>query len=392
MASFLDGGFFFAVLLIVAIPFSYLARRSVLSTSVLFLIAGFVVGRGIWGKMVLEPTSPLVVHLVEIALFAILYSEGMRVSFAELLRAWRLPTVALPIGLPLTFILTGVLARWLVGFGLVGALLLGAVLSPTDPAFASALVGQERVPYRLRHLLNVESGLNDGLALPLVLILLEIASPHGLHVSRALLDVALGVVVGIAVPWLILRLERSLFAELGSTYQTLQAFAIGLLLYELAPILHANIFLAAFTAGVTVTSVAPRVREHFEPSGEAIAEVLKLAVVMVFGSLLTPHTFATAGWAGYLFAVLALLAVRPLALGTFLLFSPFNWREWTAAVWFGPKGFSSVFYAILVLQSAVPHARDIAHMAAVVIVVSIIAHSSTDVVVARWFERDTRQG
>lgn len=110
--------------------------------------------------------------LAELALFSVLFTDGQRIGVRDLTLAWKLPGRALLLGMPLTFLVTGVLAVVVAGLPWPEALLVAAVLAPTDPVFAAAIVGREEVPGRMRHLLNVESGLNDGLALPVVLVLL----------------------------------------------------------------------------------------------------------------------------------------------------------------------------------------------------------------------------
>lgn len=158
----------FAQVLLLAVPISELADRSVLSTSVIFLIAGFLLGQGVIGVIPVHPDNPVVSTLAELALFSVLLTDGMRVGFRDVISAWRLPGRAILLGLPLTLLSTAALARWVLGMDWPNALLLGAVVSPTDPVFAAAIVGCMEVPERLRGLRNGESGLNDSLPLPLV--------------------------------------------------------------------------------------------------------------------------------------------------------------------------------------------------------------------------------
>ncbi|HKJ24409.1 MAG TPA: cation:proton antiporter, partial [Myxococcota bacterium] len=199
----------FAVVLLFAVLLSGLASRSVLSTSVLFLAAGMATGPAGAGWIRFEPTDPFVERIADLALFSVLFTDGMRVGVRELARAWRLPGRALLFGLPLTLLGVAALARALIGFDWADALLVGAVLAPTDPVFAAAIVGREEVPARLRRLLNVESGLNDGLALPVVLALLTHAGVGHASLGALLAEVALGIALGVAIPWAVLRLEAS---------------------------------------------------------------------------------------------------------------------------------------------------------------------------------------
>ena len=114
--------------------------------------------------------------LADLALFTVLFVDGGRLSLRELRAGWRLSGRALGLGMPLALVLVAVATHYLVGLDWTTALLVGAILSPTDPVFASAIVGRSEVPQRLRRLLNVESGVNDGLALPFVLIFLALAT------------------------------------------------------------------------------------------------------------------------------------------------------------------------------------------------------------------------
>ncbi len=354
----------FAVTLLLAVLLSGLANRTVLSTAVLFLVAGFICGNGMAGWMVLQPTDPVVLRFVELAIFSVLFTEGMRVSARSLAEAWRLPGQAL---------------------------LLGAVLSPTDPVFAAAIVGQKHVPERLRHLLNVESGLNDGLALPLVIAWLAYLQPAEFQVAATLGEIALGIGLGVTVPWLIIKLESSRLFSAEELYQPLAVFTVGLLLFALTALTHANEFLAAFAAGITVATINSDLRDEFQQFGKLLAELFKLASLLIFGALISPQFLAEISWSGYLFALLVLLVPRPFALCLSLLGSPLNWREWVTAAWFGPKGFASVFLTLLVLRAGIAEANQLYHLAAIVIAASIILHSSTDVLLARWFQPDARK-
>ncbi|MCW6004406.1 cation:proton antiporter [Micromonospora sp. CPCC 205371] len=377
----------FALVLLAAVLLSSLAHRTVLSTAVLFLAAGFALGPETSGVLDVTPESPIVATLAELALFAVLFTDGMRVGWPDLRTAWRLPGRALGWGLPLTLIVTALLARYVAGLDWPEALLIGAVLAPTDPVFAAALVGNDKVPARLRHLLNVESGVNDGLALPFVVLFLAIAAHDSLHLSELGTELVVGLVIGVAVPWLALRLEKSRFFAASTAYEPLNAVAIGLLVLALGKVTHGNLFLAAFAAGVTVATFGPRQREAFEHFGELVAELLKLAALLVFGALISLEFLGEIPWTGWVFAILAIVVARPLALWVSFLRSGLSTREQVAAMWFGPKGFASVVYGLLVLEAAIPAADEVFHLVALTIVLSIVAHSSTDIVVARSFER-----
>ncbi|MDG4782279.1 cation:proton antiporter [Micromonospora sp. WMMD961] len=377
----------FSVVLLVAVLLSALAHRTILSTAALFLVAGFILGEDTTGLLHLHSGSPIVAQLAELALFAVLFTDGMRVGWADLRSAWRLPGRALGWGLPLTLLITALLAHFVAGLGWPEALLIGAILAPTDPVFAAALVGNDKVPARLRHLLNVESGVNDGLALPFVVLLLALAAgSDDLHLGKIASELAMGLLIGVLVPLLAIVLERTRWLAASAAYAPLNGVAIGLLVLALGKITHGNLFLAAFAAGITVATFGPRERAAFEHFGENIAELLKLAALLVFGALISVRFLGEISWAGWAFAVLAIFVARPVALWISFLRSGLGVREQAAAMWFGPKGFASVVYGLLVLESGIAAGDEVFHLVALTIVISILLHSSTDVVIARAFD------
>ncbi|WP_344829745.1 cation:proton antiporter, partial [Nonomuraea dietziae] len=270
-------------------------------------MAGFLLGDGALGVVSLAPNDEIVATLAELALFAVLFTDGMRVGWKDLRTAWRLPGRALGWGLPLTLVVTALGAHYLVGLGWMESLLIGAILAPTDPVFAAALVGNEKVPPRLRQLLNVESGVNDGLALPFVMLFLAVAAgSESLHLGELGLELGLGIVIGVAVPWVAIKLERTRWFSASTAYEPLNALAIGLLVLALGKATHGNLFLAAFCAGITVATFGERQRESFEHFGELIAELFKLAALLVFGALISLPLLGSVGWRGWLFAIVAL--------------------------------------------------------------------------------------
>lgn len=377
-------GLSFAVVLLVGVLISERASRTILSTAVLFLLAGFFLGQGVLDVITVESGDPVVLILSELALFSVLFTDGMRVGLRDLRAAWRLPGRALVLGLPLTLVVTAVLAHYVAGLPWLESFLLGAVLSPTDPVFASAIVGRKEVPGRLRHLLNVESGINDGLALPIVLVLLAVAGGTDAGGWQLAEEILLGIAVGVLVPLLVLALERLPFLRAERHLEPLVTVSIGLLVLTICMATHANLFLGAFAAGVTIASIRPEFRDEFEQFGELVTELLKLGAILVFGALITPtFLFEEIPFAGWVFALLALVVARPLALFASFLGTNLPQGQRIAAMWFGPKGFASVVYGLLVLESGIDLADQVFHLVALTIVLSILAHSSTDVLIAK---------
>ena len=375
----------FSLTLIVAVYISTYAQRSILSTAVLFLLVG--VGAGSWPFKGMGVTAAASIEMVkvvsEITLFAVLFTDGMQVSPQQLAHCWRLPGRALLLGMPLTFAGTTAAVHWIAGEPWLPSMLVGAILSPTDPVLVEAIVGHEGVPRPLRVLLNIESGLNDGLALPAVIILLALLSGSHQGLLQLLLQVGLGIVVGVVIPLVVVKIELHLFPAVP-LYKRLLPFAIGLLLYSVSSVLQVNEFLAAFTGGIMVATINPGLQISFNEFGEYITELLKLAAIMLFGSLISVHYILSTDVSTYIFIFLALFVVRPVTLSVSLLGSDFPWDLRLVAGWFGPKGFASVVYSLLLIHSNVPNKEKLYHLTALVVIGSIFLHSSSDVPINRW--------
>jgi NhaP-type Na+/H+ or K+/H+ antiporter len=373
----------FAVALLAAVLISQRAQRTAFSTSVLFLAAGLVAGPAVLGLLRLGPSDAAVTHAAELTLFSTLFADGLRIDAHELRRGWALPARALLIGLPLTMLVAALAGHWLLRLSWQDAWLLSAVLAPTDPVFAAAIVRREQLPEGLRRLLNVESGFNDGLALPVVLALL---APSG--IAGLLAPLAGGIAIGAVIPWIVDRLERS--SAFGATreYRPIAAVAVALLVFAASKLLGANDFLAAFAAGISAVSSRPTLSPEFRVFSETVAELLKFVALFVFGSLLTWGFFSGSSWRVYAFAAFVLLVSRPLPVLLCLLGAPLDYRSRLTAAWFGPKGFASVVYGIIVAERH-PGGMGLFAVAALVITVSIVAHSSTDVLIADWLASAT---
>ncbi|MCX5406580.1 cation:proton antiporter [Streptomyces sp. NBC_00335] len=386
----------FGVALLVAVLLSGLAARTVLSTSLLFLLGGALVSDGFLGLIHITADSEIVSVTADLALFAVLFTDGMHVSLPKLRQNWKNPARALGLGMPLAMAGMALITHYLVGLDWTTSFLVGAVLAPTDPVFAAAIVGRREVPAKLRQLLNVESGINDGLALPVVLILIAAAGPTSGHAQASIgsiaLELGLGLVFGIVLPLTVAGLVRLRLLGAEPKLQPLLPLATGIILYGLCHLTHANPYLAAFSAGAVLASISPEAKTHFEPLGEMLAELAKFAALLVFGALLTPQLFGDLSVGGYLAVVLAIVLIRPASLWVSLLGARIERREKLVAAWFGPKGFASVVYGLLVLQAGIPQGEAAYTLIAVCIAFSIIAHSSTDVPIARLFRVDDLAG
>ena len=212
MTSFEDAVVVFGALLVGGALVSGLAHRSFLSLTALFVLTGLAVGQGGLGILELDPRSGFVGDLAVVALIVILFRDGLEVEAEMLQTAWHLPLRKLAVAMPITAGIVAVLAKAVTDLSWTEAFLLGALLSPTDPVLSSSVVTNPRVPRLIRHSLNLESGLNDGLALPPVLALLAALDATGgdfvwwrFVLQDVTLGFAYGVVIGLAASYLLPR-------------------------------------------------------------------------------------------------------------------------------------------------------------------------------------------
>ena len=256
-----------------------LARRSFLSLTAVFVLMGFLLGDGGLGLLSLEAESSFVEGLALVALVVILFRDGLEVD-AEMLRgAWRLPLRKLVVAMPLTAVLVALVARAMTDLGWTEALLLGALLSPTDPVLSSSVVTNHRVPRLVRHSLNLESGMNDGLALPAVLALLAALGAGGTDFvwwRFVLQDVTLGLLFGVAAGWAASRVmprDRRLRERFATHDKALYALGFAFATYGVAvapP--HGNGLIEVFVCSIVLCVVRPDIREEFETRSTEIVE------------------------------------------------------------------------------------------------------------------------
>jgi len=370
-------------------------RASVLNVSVLAVAAGIALA-GL-DVVSVDPGSDLVEHAIELALLLTLFADGLLVERELLGRHWGPAARALIFAMPLTMGLLAVCAKLLFPqLDWAECFLLGAVLSPTDPVVTSTVVTTKRVPALIRHTLNLESGLNDGLALPLVLFFLVLAAPGGNAADSALEllgEVAVGAVVGVVVAVVAGRILRRLpEGAIARSYEGVYALGLALLSYGLADATIGNGLIAAFVAGVALAAIEHDLPEVFSHFNESVSAVFQLVTFFLFGALIVDTAWGH-GWLELVaFIAFALLVARPAAVlmslaGTRL---PQPMRLFIA--WFGPKGVASMLFALLVLNSAVPHNELVFEAASFVILVSILAHGLSDTVGSQWIARRVPPG
>jgi sodium/hydrogen antiporter len=395
----MDIGFGEALLLVgallsVAAALSGVMRGTVLSISVLSVSLGLILAAA--DVVEVDAEDEAVVQLVELALILTLFSDGMFVERELLRRHWSPVARSLILAMPITMALLALAAKLLFPeLTWAEAFLLGAVLSPTDPVVTSVVVTSQRVPRAIRHTLNLESGLNDGLALPFVLFFLVLASPGGDAGDEAMKlagEAAVGAVIGVALGIIGGRLHHHLpGGGITARYEGIYALGFGLAAFGLADVTFGNGLIAAFVAGITMGAAEQDVPEPFVEFAENVSAISQLLTFFVFGALIV-----TTGYGGEIsalvaFVVFALIVARPGAVLLSFLRTGLPQVQQAFIAWFGPKGVASMLFALFVLNSDVGQNETIFDIAAFTILSSILAHGLTDTVGTRWVERRMRR-
>jgi NhaP-type Na+/H+ or K+/H+ antiporter len=381
-------------LLVAGALLSAIARETFLSLTTLFVLVGFVLGDGALGVLHFHARSGFVGELAVVALIVILFRDGLEVEGEMLQSHWHLPFRKLVLAMPLTAAIVALAARVLIGLTWTESFLLGALLSPTDPVLSSSVVTNPRVPRLIRHSLNLESGLNDGLALPAVLALsaaLAVGSSHFVWWRFVLEDVtigfATGLVVGLVAAQLLPR-EEGLEGHIPPHQKSLFALGTAFAAYGIAALPpRGNGLIAVYVAAITLGIRRPDIRTYFQRQSEDLVEIVKLGIFVVFGSLLTLHGLFGDGVAAVGLVAVALLVARPVAVFVALARTATDVRTRGFMAWFGPKGVATMTFSLLVLNRGIGAGTRIFNLAALTVFCSIIAHGITDTAGAKWIAR-----
>jgi NhaP-type Na+/H+ or K+/H+ antiporter len=334
------------------------AERGILTAPMSFTLFGLLVSPAVLNLIELPLKNGFVNGLAEITLVLVLFTDASRIDLTRLSRQHTLPIRLLGIGLPLSIALGAAVGIWLFpDIGLWQTAVLGAILAPTDAALGQAVVNNPKVPQRIRQALNVESGLNDGLAFPALLVLLSLAggaetrSPGewGLFIAgQLLLGPLAGFTVGFAGAWLVERMSRGDW--MNRTFLQISVLSLAVLAYGTAETIGGNGFIAAFTAGLTVGTRAKVLKQPLEDFGEVEGQLLSLVVFLLFGATMLPRALAELGGAEIAYAALSLTVVRMVPVALALIGTGLAPSSVLFIGWFGPRGLASILYLLLITE------------------------------------------
>lgn len=356
---------------------------AIITPPMVFVTAGFVLSGPVLGLVHLELDQHLLKLLLETTLVLVLFSDAARIDLKRLRSEHSIPLRMLLIGMPLTIVIGTAFAYSLpLGITFCEAALVAAILTPTDAALGQVVISSDRVPEPLKLGLNVESGLNDGIALPVILVLASIASAlatndnqhwYTFALSQLTLGPLSGIVIGYCGGWLIRRANsRNWVSESG---EGIIALCIAGMCFIVAESLHGNGFIAAFTGGLVFGNYQKNRCKYLFEFVETEGQIFTLGTFFIFGALLLPMALTSFNIWHWVFAVFSLTLMRMVPV--YIALKPNNLNLPTSLFlgWFGPRGLASILFVLLVLgETLLPHPEIVTNIVFIAVMISVFVH------------------
>ena len=373
---------------------------SPVTPTMVFVAFGLLVGPRVLDGIDLSSKGSLTRTLAEATLTLVLFSDASRINLGQLRRSVGLPSRLLGVGLPLTIGLGALVAGLIFKQLTVGeAVVLGVILAPTDAALGQAVVTEPRVPSRIRQGLNVESGLNDGICVPLLFAAVAIADVESNiaggrgAMSLLLQEVGYGVIGGVlagaVVAVVVVQAGRRGLIE--AHWKQVIPAAGAALAYGIANALDGSGFIAAFVAGIVFRALLGRDPDELNDLTEEVGDLLNGATFLIFGAILLGPALGEVSWELALYAVLSLTLVRMVPVVVAMVGTRTRPPTLGFLGWFGPRGLASIVFAVIVVEeSQLPHEHLITLAIYLTVGLSVFAHGISAAPLAEryadWFE------
>jgi NhaP-type Na+/H+ or K+/H+ antiporter len=387
-----------AVLALLAFLYSVVAgrmERTPINGALVFMGFGLALGPVGLGVLNVSIDQVELRVLADLTLALMLFIDAANADLPALRRASHIPTRMLLLGLPMV-IGAGMLAGgWLFDdVGLYELAILATMLAATDAALGKPVVSNKAVPVRVREGLNAESGLNDGLCVPILFTFIALASGSqaeggstALALSLVAREIGIGLVVGLGLTALGIRLLEASFARGWVSEVWLQVTAVALAIgcFTLAQSLHGSGYIAAFVGGVLFGAVAKGDTHKLVLAGEGVAEAMSLATWVVFGAVVVGAFYTQFTWNVLLYSFLSLTVIRmlPMSLALSGTGEPLAARLFLG--WFGPRGLASIVFLIIVLDEDLPGSGTLAATVVCTVSLSVLLHGVTAIPLSSWF-------
>lgn len=386
-----------AIVLMVSALASGIVERAPLSFPMIFLALGWLCGERGLGLLLLDVHHPTLEIIATLSLALVLFLDAVNMQVDELRRDWLVPILALGPGSLLTIGGIAVAASLLLGMPPVHALLLGAILSSTDPVVLRDVLRNEQIPRSVRRALGVEAGMNDLVVLPIVLILIAVlkAEVGGILewlrflAQLLLLSPVVGLAVGGIGAWLMGKADARF--SIRHEYQALYGIGLVLGAFATGQVVQGDGFLTSFFAGLAVTLFNVSLCDCFIEYGEVTSEIAMLLAFVLFGAVLSRLLGTVALLPALVLALIAIGLVRPIAMGSVLQGARMSHTARAFIGWFGPRGLNSLLLALLVVQAHVPAAESLLAVTGVVVLVSVATHGISATPLSNWYGRRVAQ-
>ncbi len=358
--------------------------RTPFSGAIIFSLFGLITGPLGFDILNLNIEGEGIRTLAELTLALVLFSDAANADLAVLRKNFQIPQRLLLIGLPLTIVL-GALIAWAVftDFGLLELIILATILAPTDAALGAAVVSDQKVPAPVREGLNIESGLNDGICVPVLLTFLSITvgstgsdQPVAFALKLVFEQIGIGALIGVSVTLVASCLLKLCvrFQLINEVWQQLPVIALSLSCFAIAQVFGGSGFIAAFSGGLLFGGLERKHKETYLAASEGAGEALSLLTWVIFGAAIVSYTVTAFSWENIIYAVLSLTVVRILPVFLSLHNTELQTREKLFVGWFGPRGLATVVFGIMVANAKLPHGETIIMTAVCCIALSVLLH------------------
>ncbi|MCF6434913.1 cation:proton antiporter [Pseudoalteromonas sp. MMG022] len=372
-------------------------NRAELTGPIWFVSLGCVLGwwfTDAWHFQIQD--SALVLPIIEITLAIVLFSDAAKTRLRVLFHSYQLPVLMLLVALPLTMAFGTLLAHWLLGLSWLHAALLAVIISPTDAALCKGFITKKNVPAKLREAINIESGLNDGLCIPVFVFLLAVMVGQtqaswfellGLFAKEVGIALLLsGVLTWLAITAIVAAHKRHLFALNSSPFVFV---GIAMAIFSCTQLLHGSGFIAVFVSGLLFDRFYQHsFKEQLIEDSEHIADFATLLIWVLFGVIVSQTVLLNEQPSAWLYALLAVSVTRIVPVFISLLPTKIDIQAKLTLAWFGPKGLASVVLTLMLLQANIEGTELIAQVAAYTILLSVFLHGlSTRPIALRFLQK-----
>ncbi len=382
-----ENGAMLAIFLLIYSAVAGRIERSLISGPIVFTAVGFILGTDGLGILRIHIDGEGLRVLAELTLAMVLFTDAANADFSIVKRNLGLPERLLAIGLPLTIVLGFLVAA--VVFPRLEFLemaLLAAILAPTDAALGKPVVTNPAVPAAIREAINLESGLNDGICVPIVVLLLGLAAGTEIqggtvgHVARVVAEaIGIGLIVGVGLTWLSILMLRFVERQgwISEHWVEIPIVALAAACFAAAQALGGSGFIACFVGGLLLSGLRARHKEELLRGAEHMGEALALLTWVAFGGIVVARMIDRFTWPALLYAILSLTVIRMLPVFLCLIGTQTSTADKFFIGWFGPRGLATIVFAVLVLDEKLPGNYTIILAAGWTVLLSVIAHGVT---------------